>query len=570
MASLVVVTGPNPGKRYELGQSCVLGRSFNSDVYVGDLNVSRRHAQIETSDRGHVLEDLGSGNGTYVNDARIAHPHRLQPGDIVRVGGSSFRFEDERSRQRWSEDVLTVIADAAIIEAEHKRPCDGDTEPVKPVPHTLTPARAEKALEAMVAVADAIATELDLGRLLDKILDCLFEVFPQAERGFVLLTNPATGELIPEATKQRSSFSSGLQFSRTVFNQVMAGGTGVIRGGATPPAQPREVARGPDGRYITSENNLFALDEGRQQGEPKMGAPLICRGECLGTLQLEAEPGSRAFFFSEDLGLLAAIARQAAVAIANSRAGQSLLAQQRLQDDLRLARQIQRSFLPQHLPQIAHLQLATHYQPALHVGGDFYDILELGPERVAMMVGDISGKGVSAALLMAKLTTDIRILSRSRLGPGELLTQANVALAASGQDAIFATVVYVLLDLAAGTLTVANAGHQPPLVVSRRFEGLGELDDATGVALGVMPDMVYAEKVYELAAGDVILLYTDGINEAMNKHHQEYSMDRLRTAMSTGPVEPGAVVQRVLSDVHRFVGSAAQSDDQTLVAFGVA
>jgi phosphoserine phosphatase RsbU/P len=570
MPSLVVVTGPNPGKRYELGQSCVLGRSFNSDVYIGDLNVSRRHAQIEATERGHVLEDLGSGNGTFVNEARLSHPHRLQPNDIVRIGGSSFRFEDDRSRQRWSDDVLTVIADAAIIEAEHKRPAAGDAEPSRSVSHTMTPARAEKALEAMIAVADAIATELDLGLLLDKILDCLFEVFPQAERGFVLLTNPATGALVPEATKQRSSFSAGLKFSRTVFNQVMAGETGVIRGGTIPPERPLAVARGPDGRYITSENNLFALDEDRQQGEPKMGAPLLCRGECLGTLQLEAEPGSRAFFFSEDLALLAAIARQAAVAIANSRAGQSLLVQQRLQDDLRLARQIQRSFLPQSLPQIAHLQFATHYQPALHVGGDFYDILVLGPERVAMMVGDISGKGVSAALLMAKLTTDIRILSRSALSPGELLTKANTALAESGQDAIFATVVYVLLDLAARTLTVANAGHQPPLVVSRRFNGLGELDDATCVALGVMPDMVYTEKVYELAAGDVILLYTDGINEAMNKHHQEYSMDRLRVAMSTGPIEPAAVVQRVLADVHRFVGGAAQSDDQTLVAFGVA
>jgi sigma-B regulation protein RsbU (phosphoserine phosphatase) len=183
-------------------------------------------------------------------------------------------------------------------------------------------------------------------------------------------------------------------------------------------------------------------------------------------------------------------------------------------------------------------------------------------------VGDISGKGVSAALLMAKLTTDIRILSRSQHSPAEVLTHANAALAEGGQDAIFATVGYLLLDLDARTLTVSNAGHQPPLVVSPRFSGLVELDDATCVALGVMPDMEYQEKVYELVAGDVVVLYTDGINEAMNKHHQEYSMERLRAAVSNGSPDPALVVQRVLADVHRFVGGAAQSDDQTVVAFG--
>ena len=109
---------------------------------------------------------------------------------------------------------------------------------------------------------------------------------------------------------------------------------------------------------------------------------------------------------------------------------------------------------------------------------------------------------------------------------------------------------------------------QPPLVVSPRFTGLVELDDATCVALGVMPDMEYQEKVYELVAGDVVVLYTDGINEAMNKHHQEYSMERLRAAVSNGAPDPAQVVQRVLADVHRFVGGTAQSDDQTVVAFG--
>jgi sigma-B regulation protein RsbU (phosphoserine phosphatase) len=116
---------------------------------------------------------------------------------------------------------------------------------------------------------------------------------------------------------------------------------------------------------------------------------------------------------------------------------------------------------------------------------------------------------------------------------------------------------------------VANAGHQPPLVCSRRFSGISELDDATAVALGVLPEMSYPEEVYELVAGDVVLLYTDGINEAMNRQGTDYGMGRLRKAVTSGPADPAQVVERVVADVRRFVGNTPQSDDQTLVAFGV-
>jgi serine phosphatase RsbU (regulator of sigma subunit) len=412
-------------------------------------------------------------------------------------------------------------------------------------------------LEAMYAVADVIATELDLPKLLDKILDYLFDVFPQADRGFILLRNPATGELVPEAIKQRRLGDSGLQFSRTIVNQVMATREGMIRGYTMPPP----------GMFAD------AVAGAAQQtgGEPQMGAPLICRGEALGTIHLEAKAGSRSFT-QDGLALLQAIARQAAVAIASARAGQQLLSQQRLDDDLRTARQIQRNFLPQRLEQLQGLHFETYYSPANQVGGDFYDIIQLTSTRVGILIGDISGHGVAAALLMAKIATDIRIAARTSQGveAGAVLTQANQALVDSGHEAMFATVLYVVVDIGAHTLTLTNAGHQPPLVVSDRFQGVAELEEPSAVALGVVPNMEYPQKPYELKPGDVVLLYTDGINEAMNRQREEFGMDRLRSVVAHPPPEPAPLVQRVMADVRRFVGGAAQNDDQTLVAFGLA
>lgn len=599
MAQLVAIAGPSAGKHYPLEQTeYVLGRSFNCDIVIGDLNVSRRHARVSPAGNDQFwVEDLGSGNGTYVNDAPV-NRHQLEATDVIRIGGTSFRFEPEQ-KQQWAEDVLTVMADAMDgnslfpstippvsagsgmssasgsidgAAAEATKPKTSTYPPLQPLSsqplldlNSLTDGRAVKMLGAMFAIADAIGTELDLAKLLVTILDHLFGVFPQADRGFILLVNPATGQLVPEAVRQRRGAPGGLQYSRTMVDQVMEKGHGVIRSapGAKPPPTTKPVAD-----YLTDEINRFDLGDPQPLGGPKMGAPLSCREEGLGTIHLEAKPDADPFS-AEDLGLLSAIARQAAVAIANARAGQALLVQQRMEDDLRLARQIQLSFLPQQVSSIQGLKFETHYVPALKVGGDFYDLIQIDPTHVGVLVGDISGKGISAALLMAKVTTDIRLLSRMYDTPAEVMTEANKLLLEAGQDGMFATVLYMAIDVEDHTFTVANAGHQPPMVASARFEGVAELDDSTAVALGVVPGMEYPQKVYRLMPEDAVLLYTDGINEAMNRQSQEYGMDRLQTCVGNGPADPARLLGRVLADLRRFVGGATQSDDQTMVVFAL-
>jgi serine phosphatase RsbU (regulator of sigma subunit) len=573
MASLVALEGPGSGKEYPLSAECVLGRSFNSDIYIGDLNVSRRHARIQLRDGTHVVEDLGSGNGTFVNE-RLISRHVLEPDDVIRIGGSTFRYKGQDQPRRWSEAVLTVIADAsALVDSDTGKLTRTRTEPKDARREAeslenLTAERAQKMLKAMYAVADEIGSELDLGRQLDKILDHLLAVFSQAERGVVLLANPATGELVPEATKQRSTTpGKGFKFSQSLVQQVIDERAGVIRGNTLLPVEDPQ----PDGDHPSDPSLISAepSSDFSSAGTPRMGVPLICGGEILGTLHLEGNPGAESFS-QDDLALLSAIARQAAVAMANARAGQSLLNRQRLEDDLRLARQIQRSFLPHELPQIGGIEFDAHYRPALNVGGDFYDAIQLGHGRIGLLVGDVSGKGVSAALMMAKLTSDIRLLSQTRVSPAAVLTLANKSLIASALDAMFATVVYVLLDLERGTFTMANAGHQPPIVCSRQQGAVAELDDATAVALGVVSDITYPEEQYPLIPGQAVLLYSDGINEAVNRQGQEFGMKRLLRVIGQCPPRPRAIVRRVVADMHRFVGGAPQNDDQTIVAFGVA
>lgn len=566
-AFLVAVGGPSSGKRYPLEDECVLGRSFNSDVYIGDLNVSRRHARIIFENEQYFVEDLESGNGTFVGDEQIQR-QKLSSDDIIRIGGSSFRFELQR-KARWGQDVMTMIADAVNRDeliSESKKTL---IEPVLSAElEGLNEGRALKMLKAMYAITDVIASELDLDKLLQKILDHLFVVFPQAERGFVLLVDPATGQLVPEAVKQRNvrreserkrGFGEGLVYSRTIVDQVLLKGTGVIHGAKAKPAKPRPE----------SSNSHIHGEQASSRNVPRIGSPLMCGNEKLGTMHIEAEVNASEFS-QDDLDLLSGIARQAALAISNAKAGQQLIQHERLNADLEMARKIQESFMPHRFPTFSGIAFETHYAAASHVGGDFYDVIELSDKRLGILIGDVSGHGVAAALIMARLTTAIRLYMQSETQePGLVLTHANKTLLETEQDAIFATVLFILLDLERNTFTIANAGHQPPMVCSNRFEGISELDDATAVALGVVPDIEYPQAIYQLIPGDVVLLYTDGINEAMNKRQEEYGMARLKQIVIRGQATPRAVVKRVISDVRRFVGSAKQNDDQTLVAFGI-
>jgi PAS domain S-box-containing protein len=235
---------------------------------------------------------------------------------------------------------------------------------------------------------------------------------------------------------------------------------------------------------------------------------------------------------------------------------------QRIEQELRVARLIQQTLLPKSVPELEGYQIAAYYQPAREVGGDFYDSLELPDGRLGLVVGDVSGKGVPAAIVMAATRTMLR--AAYRLGsPGEILEQANNILCPEIPPNMFVTCLIALLDTRTGRLHYANAGHDLPYL--RHANGVSELR-ATGMPLGLMPSMSYEQKEITLEPGDSVLLYSDGLVEAHDPRREMFDFPRLQGLVGTHRFGGSSLIGFLLSELTRFTGEDwEQEDDITLV-----
>jgi phosphoserine phosphatase RsbU/P len=553
MARLIATGGPTAGTDYPLGDLCVLGRSRACNIYIGETTVSRQHARITRDGPRFVIEDLGSGNGTQVNE-RVIKRHILQNGDEIRICDATFRFEarKERFAETGTGNLVTVIdglhgTDAPVlstIDATHH------TMVARPPSPSVTDLDAVyRKLETIYAIAAAITSTVDLDTLLNEIVDHVFRVFAFADRGAIMLLDEATGQVVPRVVRSRRGPEVG-QFliSRTIVNEVLTHRRSVLSG---------DAAR--DGRLNPLITNVSSYS--------MIAAPLLYRDQLLGILHMTsaemAHPFGRA-----DLDLLTGIASQCGIAIGNARMHQELLNQQRLAQDLRFTEQVQRSFLPQRLPNIPGFAFASHYDPAFEVGGDFYDVIDLGDGCIGLLIGDVSGKGVSAALRMARMATELRFCAMAEREPAAVMARANHALLETSQDEIFVTALYARLDPRSRTLILSNAGHLPPMIRHAIEGDVTRVEGATGLALGVLGEAVFEQEEVTLLPGDTLLLYTDGVTEAENVTQEQYGFDRLERSMGPGPSDADAVLRRVLTDVRTHVGDAPQYDDLTVVAMG--
>ena len=238
-----------------------------------------------------------------------------------------------------------------------------------------------------------------------------------------------------------------------------------------------------------------------------------------------------------------------------------------LQNELDVAHKMQQSVLPTEFPTSDAYEIAANMQPARDVGGDFYDVIRLENDRVGLAVADVSDKGVPAALFMMSSLT---ILKGSAIGigdPGAVLTEVNGLLNEDNETAMFVTLLYAVFNPANGLLKYANGGHNPPIIVHP--DGASTLLPATGgIALGVAPGFKYEESSIILAPGDTIVLYTDGVTEAMNAEGEEFGLDRLRNLFTNSPPKsPKETNTAIFEAVSAFAGETPQSDDITCLAF---
>jgi serine phosphatase RsbU (regulator of sigma subunit) len=298
----------------------------------------------------------------------------------------------------------------------------------------------------------------------------------------------------------------------------------------------------------------------------RLVVPLVSQGELIGLLNLGPRL-SQQEYSADDRKLLSDLSTQTAPAV---RVAQLVRQQQqeaqereRIEQELRIARLIQQTLLPKTLPELDGYDVAAYYQPAREVGGDFYDFLELEDGRLGLVVGDVTDKGVPAALVMATTRTMLRASAQRLFSPGEVLRRANEALVTDIPPNMFITCFYAILNPQSGSLTYANAGHDLPY---RRHGGAAEELRARGMPLGLMPGMGYEEKEIVLGEGESVLFYSDGLVEAHDPNYEMFSFPRLRRLVGEHDGADGSLVDRLLQELSGFVGEGwEQEDDITFV-----
>ena len=309
-----------------------------------------------------------------------------------------------------------------------------------------------------------------------------------------------------------------------------------------------------------------ALDELRIAGITLI-VPLVTSGELIGALYLGPRLSEQEYS-TDDRRLLATLAAQAAPAIRVAQLVQEQAAEaaerERIDQELRVATLIQQQFLPRDLPKLPQWQVAAYYGPARAVGGDFYDFIELPDGRIAIVVGDVTDKGVPAALIMARTHSILRAEASRSPSPGAVLARANELLVPEMPNRMFVTCLLVFLEPATGRIVIANAGHNLPYV--RTADGVTEVR-ATGMPLGLLPGVVYDETEAVIAPNSSVLLYSDGVVEAHGPEREMYGFPRLRAELATLDVPGSDLIDRVLEHLHAFTGpSWEQEDDITMVA----
>lgn len=291
--------------------------------------------------------------------------------------------------------------------------------------------------------------------------------------------------------------------------------------------------------------------------------PLHARGQLVGGLLVGASVNGRPLT-GRRLNILTGIAQQAALAVVNDRLYQESAERERLEQELTVARSIQSSLIPSRNPTIEGLDVAAYWRAARQVSGDFYDFLELPDGKHALLIADVADKGIPAALFMALCRTIIRSVGSTRIDPAATLSRANDILVNDTESDLFVTVFYAVWDPVTRLVTYANGGHNPPLFI--RTDGSVEALHADGIAMGIVEHMAFEERTIQVAPGDTLILYTDGVNETINAHLEEFGLDRLIDVVASAEKRSARnLVDAIVDALDAFAGSAPQFDDTTLV-----
>jgi len=528
-----------------------MGRSEDNDIPVLDPFCSGHHAFIYPSEKGYVVRDNGSKNGTFLNGKKIQAETRLERGDEVLIGSTRIIFDKGLSTNvevmeapSTSENVNTIIHVEEVL-----KKTDIDTT----MKATFATAEMEKvksehkALSVISEVSKALILHKPINELLDNIMDLICENLPM-DRGVLMLKEGNPPQFIPKVVRinNDSLKDRKIQVSQSIINMAVSKNSSVL----TSDAQA-------DSRFKAQESILkFNIHSA-------MCVPLWNNKEIIGVIYSD-RISLLEQFSDDDLKLLTLLSNLAAVKIENAKLIVQSIEKEKMEKELDLAAKIQEDFLPKESPESKNFKIVGSNIPCYQVGGDYYDFITIDPSRLGVVVADVSGKGVGASLLMASL----RAALHSELDPKykieEMAAKLNNFVHRSSASNSFITFFYCELNNKTGEFKYINAGHNPPLVIGKK--GKIQRLESCGLCLGMFPSTSYKASKVTLDVGDKAILFTDGITESRNKDNKEFDEEGLiKLIRKHSKLSAKELLEKINEEVDSFISGAERMDDMTIV-----
>lgn len=523
-----------------------IGRSSMNDLPISDKMLSRQHARIVKDDNGGLqVEDLGSRNGTFLNGERLAAPQPLKAGDRITLGGVTLKLESESTTRVRIEaggadalDNTILKASAELLRAQHQ-----ETDPRLPAEQL------SKLIESLRVVNELtieLLRDVSVDELMKFLMDKVFETL-MPDRGVVLLRSRVTNELIPAVVRVAEGMSADdIRLSKTLVAQVVEKRNGLIL------------------MDTSTGSGVSLADSIRLSGiKSVLAAPLENEGEVVGLIYVDSQVGHRSFE-EADLRLLTSLANVAAAKIQNARLMAEAAEKKQMDREFALAREIQQRLLPESPPSIPGYELHGSNTASRQVSGDYFDFRVRQDKKVYMAIADVCGKGVGPALLMASLQASFHAWADESVPVAEMTGRLSEAISRRAGTDRFITFVLVLLDPSTGEFEYTNAGHNPGILL-RTDKSMQELS-SHGLPLALFPGKPYTSSKLQLAPGDLLFLYTDGVTEANSPDGDEFGFPRLKEFIGARVGKaPGEIEEELLKDLEDHAQGEPFADDRTLV-----
>jgi phosphoserine phosphatase RsbU/P len=560
MSELIVKYPDRSPDHFPLGRLRItIGRSARNDLCIPDPFASRVHAEVRREGDEYLLQDLGSANGTLYNGATVQGVIPLTVGGRIQIGETEIIFNDGTYNSSMGATMITdnsgtSLPEATIALASGDRTTSGLLEAIegartKPeqVATTAAGTATQGDLLALISkVGVTLLASATLNETLEQIVSLVFEAVP-ADRCLIMMRDEGSEELRVAVARLRDRVGDvgEIRVSRNVLDEVVIRGKSVL----TSDAQH-------DPRFASGTVVLQGV-------RSVLAVPLGVSEKVFGIIYADS-PIAEGRFTEDHLKVLTTLASVAAIRVENTRLIEARLERERFERELALASEIQQRFQPTAPPHVDGYELQGISFPCYEIGGDYYDFIEREDGRLVIALGDVSGKGTAAALLMSSLHAAVHAQAGSHDSLVSTISAVNRYLAENIPANRFVTLFYAELDPESGALSFLNAGHNPPLIV--HSAGTVEQLASGGLPLGIKPDADYREGRTQLQPGDVLVIYSDGVTEAMSPTGEEFGATRLYEVVSRNIEASAAGIRdRIESSLTKFSQGTSAADDITLV-----